>query len=690
MADPYFATLEGAELIAALRERFKRFEDNLAASGDLEAMEISAREYYGQDEKGRNTLATHVAGSAGQLRVLKTGHYRSVLQNKLTIASADTPAFIPVASNTDAKTQMQTLLAKGIIQYEMDEGGDEEAVDDAVEQAELLMWAWLIASWDENAGEVAEKLPVFAPEDEGNPDAQPVSVREIREGAPRVDVVLPTDMAIDFASRRKSPEWVIHRGWENRHNLAAQLRAEGREAHAQAVENLSLTSEERTQRLAYVDATGQRESDEVPVYEFRHESTGAVPGGKRVRYVGDVELKNGPLPYKDISVRQVKTAKRFGTPRAYAAAHDILGLQQAVDVLYSIGYSNARAFGGLYVHIPDGSPITPAKFTDAVTAFKGGTKEQAPTPLNFHQPGTALESLKGSLVKDMANIQGMDDLSMGRETRTLPGNAMALLDTRTQRSVSKLAATRVNALKWVADVKLRLYKTFAAHSRKLPLVVGKSKQHMLQEFNRDSLADIDRVMIQTASPLMKQPAGRLEIANNLLTHVDPVTGASMIDARSYIAMLETGQYEPGTEAPMAKLLWARSTAEKLAKGEQVTPLVSDDPTLCIPEWLTVLSSQEARNDQAIATNVLTAVQTMLDLWTMADPRLLAVLKIPPPPMPMMPGDPTAPPAPGAQSATSPPASGAPPSAAGAEPTQPNLPTVPTTGEEYSPTAGVQS
>lgn len=671
----YWATLQGEDFVTAAKERFKRFEDDLASSGDLDRMKVAVTEYFGEDEDGNTTYRTEKAGSSDQLRTLKTGHYASIVQNKLTIAKADTPAFIPVARNTDEKSQAQTLLAKALIHYEMDEGGDEKAVELATEIAEVMMWSWLVACWEDDAGPVVERLP----EIDGATGQVTETVRH--EGKPTTKVFLPVDAAFEFNSRAQRLNWLLTREWDNKHDVAAQAAAMGLDGQ----EIAQIQDDTKTDR-SWLREMARHDSDEIPVYEFRHEKTPAVPEGRLVRFLSNgMVLKDGPLPYEDMAVCKVATSERFGTPRGYARSHDSLGLQKAVDVLYSIGYSSARALAGTWIWAPEGSNLTAQKLTESVTIIRGGHAQAKPEALVFHKGESGLAEQREGYVRDMANLQGMDDLSMGREERQLSGAAMALLDTRTQRAVSKLASAIVDSKKWLANQKIRLYRDFAAYSRKLPLIIGKTKQPMMRAFARDDLDSIDRVMVQTASPLMKQPAGRLEVANMLLQH-------GLIDARTYIAILETGQYEPATEAPMAKLMWARSTAERLAQGEPITPLISDDPTLCIPEWLSVLSTQEARNNPVIAENVLGAVQTMLDLWTSADPRLLAVLQIPPAPVPMMPGMPgadgTMPPAPGEQSATPPPEGGAPNTVPGQEPGMPSMPTNPATGEEFSPTGAV--
>lgn len=696
MATQYWATLEGEELVTALKERFERFETALSASKDLERMEIAAREYFGEDAAGNGTYRTEKAGSQDQLRVLKTGHFRSVLQNKLTIAKADTPSFVPVARNTDEKSQAQTLLAKGVIDYEMHEGGAEETVDEAVEAAEVLGWSWLVSSWEDKAGPEVERLLSVA--EDGTETEQ---VRH--EGAPTLRAVLPTDMAFEFGSRNATSPWSTHRDWTNKYDVAALLLQMGRQEDADDASDLTADVDTRI-RDAF-QRYDTKDSDEVPVYEFRHRKTPALPQGRLVRYLSSgVILRDEPLPYEDGGVMQVRSAKRFGSPRGYAAAHDILGLQQAVDVLTSITYSNARALGGSILWQPQGGNMTTTKLTESVTLLTGGAPGSEPKVLDLHRPGKDLQELKDSYVRDMGNLQGLDDLSQGREQRQLSGAAMALLDTRTQRAVSKLAGLRVASLKWAANSFVRLYRDFAAYSRQLPLMVGKVKQPMLRAFSRDDLASIDRVMIETASPLMKQPSGRLEVAQMVKGMAD--AEGRPIPYESLLAIINTGSLEPLTEAPGAQMLLIRSENERLRSGQQVRALVTDHHLNHIREHLTNTASPEIRDAASQPVDPMAAdaqsstvdvtlehVMEHIALWRTADPAILFAVNCPPPPPPPMmgmpmPGDPSATPPPegGASDATS---AGIPPEIPGEEPGMPSLPTNPATGEEFSPTGGIQ-
>jgi selenophosphate synthase len=56
-------------------------------------------------------------GKAGNLSMIKVNHYRNLGQHLVQLTTAQKPAPQPIATNTDAKSQKQVTLAKGILDY---------------------------------------------------------------------------------------------------------------------------------------------------------------------------------------------------------------------------------------------------------------------------------------------------------------------------------------------------------------------------------------------------------------------------------------------------------------------------------------------------------------------------------------------------------------------------------------------
>ena len=100
-----------------------------------------------------------LAGSANQTGVqgfstLSINHYRNFLTHLVNLTTDSRPAFAPRATNTAHKSQVQTILARDLLDYYMRDKHLEEFLRKAVEAALLYGEAFLLSEWDSADGEV--------------------------------------------------------------------------------------------------------------------------------------------------------------------------------------------------------------------------------------------------------------------------------------------------------------------------------------------------------------------------------------------------------------------------------------------------------------------------------------------------------------------------------------------------------
>ncbi len=697
MASQHWATLSGEELAAAIRERFRKFEDRLLDK-DLRRMVLATYAYYGEDEDGGRSSEVQRAGKGEQVRKLKDNQFRAVVQNKLTVATTEPPGFLPVPVNTDRASQATSLLARGLLDYYFDDRDVDGVAYQAAEVAEVCGWAWVDVAWDSQRGDVLERIPV------ADAEGRVTGISEVRAGDVQVEMLLPTDVAFDFAGRGER-QWLILRRWRNKHDLAADVEAgrvaegldpEARAELAEAVRCMVAPAQSEVAR-ALRDQRDSRhdDPDEVPVYELRHLPTPAVPGGRSALVVGDgllVQEREHLYGDTDFGAYCISAGRRFGTPRGYTSAHDALGLQRAVDTLTSIPYSNQAALGLNILWAPEGSELRAEKIREGLVAIYGKVRDGKPEVLNLLQTKGEVFQYRKDLIAEIANLMGMDNLSMGREDRDLSGAAMALLDSRTQRAVSRLARAYARLRQEIGTAIIRRLRRFAGARRRVAMLAGKSKRPMLQDFSGEDLEAIDRVQLETISPLMRTPAGRLEIGNQLLAAKD-AAGKPILTGDQYVTMIETGRYDPMTEGPQAERLTIREENERLMNGEALegpylqTAVFTDHPLLHIREHRVVLAPTAARRDPVVVGNVRQHMEVHIQhliAWVSGD-QLLTALHGPPPQEAVQAAQmlQAAQPAPGSGS----------PAGAGIEPPvegarKPDMPTNPSTGQEYTSTGDV--
>lgn len=735
----HWATLPADKLAPKIVEKFSEFE-NALLNRDLPRMQLATYAYYGADENGYDTATVGRAGKQKQIRILKDNEYRTVLRNKLTIATAEPSGFVPVPANSDSDTQASTVLARAVLDYYFDELGSEKRCFSAAEMSENLSWAWVDVAWNADAGPLGRARPAMGAMQqpiEGEPPPGPnLQLAQPHIGDVEVRSYLPTDVGFEYDARGDT-QYLILRRWQNKYDLAAVVEAraaqlmtagdvEGAQRlfdNARRIRALtSDTREDRVSRFIRGWATtglGQTDSprtptDEVVVLELRHKKTPGCPDGRWCVLVGDsIVIEDGGARYvdpqtgeDDLACYRIAAGEKYGTPRAYTSAHDALGLQKAVDTLTSIPYSNQAAQGLNVIVLPEngGDGLRPEDLREGLLAlyYKGGP-ESKPEALNLAHTDPQILEYRNTLKGDLGSKMGMDDQAMGRGPLPSSGSLAVLLDDKTQRSVSGLSRAYNELRREVATGILRRFKQFGHESRTLPLMLGKSKRAVMGSFAGKDLGGIDRVKVETTASIMRTTTGRLQVGQMVID-----AKAKGLPLEPLITLLETGKWEPLVEDEHAEMLTIREENERLLGGEALEPVgmdgaplppgpdgqpipstavFTDNPLKHILGHRPVLASPAARRNQAVVQNagahIMAHVRQAL-AWMQGDP-LLMMLHGPPPPMPIGPGG--APGAPGAGPGGGQPAL---PGESPAEPSMPSPPKNPSNGQEWSPTGEVTS
>lgn len=732
----HWATKTGAELGAEMKERFDRFEFALRTR-DLERMLVALVTYFGADEVGHESYHINREGKQGQIRYVIDNEFRTVVRNKLTIATASPGGFQPVPKNSDSDTQRGTMLARGLLDYEFDEQGVDAKCRAAAEMSEVLSWSYVDVAWNDAAGPEAGATPTLGeapPVPEGAPPGalpppRPLAdVQAVPAGDVEVRELMPSDVAFDYDARGDQ-QYVILRRWLNKYDLAAQVEAKGDKPGSPPGSAKELADQIRAYRYdgqadqiswqlrgwgGLTTRTSRAQNDEVPVFELRHLPTPGCPGGRWARMLTpSMMLDEGPCRYfdpdgnGDLACYKMEAGARFGTPRSYTSAHDGLGLQKVIDTLTSIIHSNSAALGLNVIAMQD-TP-TGVRIEDVreglVAAYYTGGKDNLPVPLKLGGTDPTIPEHLDRARNSLAAKMGMNAQSMGRDTRDLSGSAMALLDTSTQRAVSDLGEAYTELRRKVATGILWRFQQFAKTARNLSLKVGKARRALLGEFTGEDLAGIARVGVEEIPALMRSAAGRiqaLELAGNLQKVGIP--------PEVVFTVLETGKYEAQFEGPMAEILTIREENERLLQGEaletppqvdpqtgqpipplpgapppRATAVFTDNPIKHFMEHRVVGASPAARANPTIMQNLrlhLQAHMPFLMAWMQGDPLMLA-LHGQPPAMPMPAAPPGGPPGPGGEGAALPQGGDA-----AAPPGAPQQPTNPTTGEKWQPTGAV--
>ena len=619
--EQHFATLSEDEIGDALQLRIERYYDEIRTTGLLTLWRRSYNAFYKATDHHKGRLQT--AGEQNEFTKAFVNHYRSLLQHKASITIKDRPAYEPVATNTDHRSQQQTILAKGLLEYYSKEKGLETKLKRAVEFSLRYGEAFVRAIWDAGAGET------YA--------IDPASGKSVAEGDIEYEALAPIDVIRDTSvDDCDSNDWYIVRTFKNKFDLIAQYATldeteeEVDDEIAQEIEKLrtqilTMPTKDQVSRDGLTISDSGQETDLVPVYEFYHRKTPAVPNGRVTTFLdAETILIDGDLPYRKIPIHPLFASEIDGTPFGYTVGFDILPLQEAVDGLHSAVITNQKTFAVQLVALPRGSGISEATIGEGLSVLfyepanvPGGGLPQAvnltATPQEVFNYIKELESL-------MEVLSGINQVTRGTPPPSLKsGASLALVQSMAIDFASDFQNSYVRLLESVGTASIDLLKTYAKTER-VATIVGKNNQTMLASFVGADMENVNRVTVTVGNPLATTTAGKLAILEQLMQ-------AGLITTHEqYLEVLQTGKLAAATEGETAELLLIRSENEMLSDGAtEVIAVATDAHSLHIKEHKSVLASPDARMDGNIVASTLAHIQEHINLLSSTDPNLLQMM-----------------------------------------------------------------
>lgn len=603
--DEYFATLPKDEIVAELDKKVDLWYENIGLSGIFRKMKKSYAAYYGYNSTGAGHTSSEVikSGEQGELSLIKANHFRNLLQHLLVMTTSSRPAMDARAINTDYRSLAQTILANGILDYYMREKRLERFLKAATEYALVFGEGYIRMEWDTSEGD----------EYAVDPDTNKIQFT----GDISYSVLNPLDVIKDvYAPDSTMMEWTIVRHFKNRFELVAKY-PELKEEILKAK-----TKDDLDMNFNYKFKTdGNVKSDLIPVYEFYHQKSEALPNGRQLVYVNkDAVLYDGPLPYRDIPVYRIAPGEFIGTPSGYTVAFDLLGLQETLDGLYSIIVTNQSTFGVQNLLLPQGHNISYSSLPGGLNVIEydasSGVKPEA---LNLTKTPPEIFNFVNKIESVMETISGVNSVARGNpEANLRSGNALALIQSMAIQFNSGLQQSFAQLIEDVGTATITTLRDFAAVPR-VAMIVGKNNRSYMKEFTGNDLDKVNRVVVDMGNPLSKTTAGKLEMANNLLQQ------GIIKTAQDYIMVMKTGNLDTMVEGELSELSNIKAENENLAEGLPVTVIMTDEHVLHIKEHKCVLASPDARENVQVVQAVLKHIQDHIEQLKTADPNLMNIL-----------------------------------------------------------------
>jgi hypothetical protein len=609
-SDRHWCAVETERLPEIVRVKSQAFWQEVERVGLLDLWRRSERTYYGLDESGlwKESAAVTFGGNDDELVLPRVNHYRSILQGVLAMVVQERPAFQAKSVNDQTRSLMEAPIATGLIEAYWRKTGLERLTQDDVEHAIVYGEGYQHLRWNIHAGRVVGQGEMGERVHEG--DVDPISVA-------------PWCVVHDLAAKKDSLEWAIVAHHENAWEVAARYPSLGQAILNQRGRGETYWPDNVWRSINEVPDQGE---DRVTVWCLYHLPTDAVPDGRYAIVCGDVVLYDGKAIMQDeIPVLPLVPARQMGRGWGHSALWDLLPLQELYDAAQSNIATMHDAFGTYNILVPKGTGISEEDLGSGrrfvpFQPIPGAPDMGRPQPLQLMDISNDVYEYPDKIKGEMQTISGLNSVARGEPDSNLKsGAALALVQSLAVQFNSALQGARVRHLERVAHCLLKLLKANMVGQR-IAEVSGAGTGMYLRAVEKGDIESVERVIIDISSPLMSQPAGRLDVANTLLDRQLIKT------PEQYLQVLNSGRLDPMTRATIAALDHIAQENDTLREGRPLgppAPPAPPSPPGQPPPDMGPGLGVEDTDDHATHVREHAA---LLDAATRADPKKLQIIR----------------------------------------------------------------
>jgi hypothetical protein len=633
-AEVYWAKKKGGELVSALRAKEQAYFEAVTRRGLLTMWRIAYAQYYGLDPAALGDFATQqisFTGPEAEFIRFRINEVRSFIKQQNTMAMGERPAFQCISVNTDYQSMAQVEICDQIINYLYRRSSGEQRERELLEVDGVFGVAYGWDRWDHDAGDdvdVMQDVPGMTDPQTGQLAQMPVKQKS---GAPRTTVLYPWEV-IQEPYSREANGWMMVRERCSKWELAAQY-----PEHSAKLTKLSTLDEYAISELFGFDLDALT-SDDCIAKHFYHPRCKALPEGRYVGVAGDMILWDTTCPVTEgTPITELCTGKFFGTAFGYADSWDLCSINEMIDQLCSDTASNLATFGRQTMVVDEGTKYDVDLIALGHRVLTKNPAAKAPEVIEFAEMPEATKWFLEYLHKRHESISGLNSVARGDPGNNISSGQMAALfhsiaiEYQSGRQAS-LDSYRERS----ANLKLDMVRMFA-DAPFVAEIVGVDERPYMQEFTRQDVSGIRRVMVTTANPLMRSIAGRLQV-------FESIKDLDITQRAAAIELILTGQSKAFTRQDRTCDMRIRWENEQLAKGTKCQVLALDNPFKHVPQHFAEIEARSAElqaNPQAMAA-YLEHIMEHGQVYLQLDPNLAQMMQIPLPMMPGMPGMPGAP------------------------------------------------
>lgn len=629
MSVEYWASKGDQDMATELMRKADNYYNFYGSTGLFERDRRSYMSRYGLSPDGENVSYRVVrTGDNGQVAAFTPNHYANILTHMATLVAAKKPGLQGRAENGDADSIQQAKLADAVLDHFTRELDVEGLSRDGLAQALLMRESWLWVRWNNSLGD-----------DYAAGDPNPFTgVPTIQKtGGFELSLHQPGDVIRDVTALDvRDPRWLMIRHFANRWDLVAKF-PEKRDEILSVVRNQS-----DPYRVEF--QTTVIESDLIPIYQFYHRPTEALPMGRQCTLVSSQGLLlDAPLSYGgEIPVVPIMPERLHGTPFGYTPMFELLALQQILNALYSGMVTDAVAFAVRRILVPRGQPLTATMLQENLGVLYYDPALPKPelmaTPLGTEEKMAAIQAIE----RLFGTLSGINDVVRGNAEASgvKAASGLALLQAQALQFLSYLEFEYGRFWQRWGNLCLAILRERATAPMMIS-VAGKNKQSTLKNFQGNQLPNNYRVTVDLGNPVLKTAAGRQTIADNLMQVGGFGQGEEA--TQKYMQFLNSGTLEPEMDTQTAEQDLILAENEAIMRGEVPPVTMMDTHPLHQHGHAAVAYSKEARSgpmgpDGNPQTPIMRALLQHNQLHMQAQARLQAMMApqmapqgMPPPP-----------------------------------------------------------
>lgn len=689
----YWAAEDPEHIGEAVQHKFDEYQRRLRDEGRDAIWRIADRCLHGRDGDGgySNSVAISFGGEEGELAQIHVGHYRDLVRRMHTIATGERPTIELSAANNDPESVAETVIARQLIEYDLDEEDLEAALHEAHKRALVYSEGYVVQTWDYFGGELLgtrlvepEAVDVSAPGIPGSEgDAAPLAPVEVPvyQGTIRTTVRSPMDVAhdLDRESVKGSP-WFVVRTREHRWELAARF-PESAEKRRAILDAPPAHDDAHPLWERKSSSTGS-DSDYISVLTLYHVPTDAIPQGRQVVVVDETVLFDDPYPEDHCVVHADIPSEELDRAAGYGETWDLLALSQALDGVES-GMLTVYEQGALIRYkARKGQSVDVRQlsgFLELVEYDDDGVGGDGPRLMERAEVRESDHKLADHYRSSMEMLSGVNATVRGSaESEVKSGADRALIATMAVKANSAQQGAFAHLSRSVLNGRLALYRKHL-QAPKLIERTGRDAAGHLAMVTAEQLSKVRRVKVELGPADLRTIEGKTALAKDMLEAYGP----DVVTPARYQAIRATGRIDDFLDPIEDHKILARRENDlfREGQGERVQAMLYHHHACHIREHANDLNNLElVMNPNRVAEIQarLAHIEAHVAQWQATPPEVLKATGQDPAPSSMMGGGP--PPMQGPAPGPMPPGMGGEPpppeAAADGGPVLPSLPTIP--------------